>query len=344
MAEPVARARRRFEELPWPTVARVAVCVGILALLVFLGAAALLPRLLGWSGTTVVTGSMEPRIRPGDIALSSPIDPDELRAGQVISFRDPSGFTDVPVLHRIVEVRDDGTFTTQGDANRNPDSTPVAHGDVIGIGRLLVPAIGKPVIWLQQGDALAFGLFVAAIAVLVRGAVPLPIGLGRRGRRLFRAAEIATATVAFIAGGYLVFYRGTGEGLAEFSAGTDTSGSSWESGEWAEEGACRVRWSLSGNVHAGGSITIYNDGGTAVPPLWTLAFTFTGDQVIVLSGGGGTAVQNGPSVEYTAADWMGPIAAGGYNAISSLATDSASGVADEPPEDFRLNGTPCELI
>ncbi|WP_051704135.1 signal peptidase I [Glycomyces sp. NRRL B-16210] len=344
MADASAKRRRRFDELPWSTVVRVAVCVGLLSIGAFLAVAALAPRLLGWNGTTVVSGSMEPKISVGDIALTSPIDPDELVAGQVISFEDPAGFSKEPILHRIVEVNDDGTFTTKGDANADADSTPVPPENVIGIGRILTPGIGKPVVWLHDGDLFAFGLFAAVSAVLIRGAVPLPIGLGRPGTRMRRAAEIATATIVILVGGYLVFLRGTGSGNADFTAGTDT-GSTWAAGTWEEPAAaCRVRWSLGGPTQAGGTITVYNDSDTRAEPLWELRWTFTEDQVASLSPNGGTISQDGRSVVYNAADWMGPINAAGSNVIQTVTVKSVGGFAADTPADFALNGTPCAII
>lgn len=345
MADASARRRRRFDELPWPTVIRVAVCVGLLSIGAFLAVAALGPRLLGWNGTTVVSGSMEPKISVGDIALTSPIDPDELVAGQVISFEDPAGFSKDPILHRIVEVNEDGTFTTKGDANPSADSTPVPPENVIGIGRLLAPGIGKPVVWLHDGDLFAFGLFAAVSAVLIRGAVPLPLGLGRPGTRMRRAAEIATATIVILVGGYLVFLRGTGSGNADFAADTG-AGSTWSAGAWEEEpaAACRVRWSLGGPTQAGGTITVYNDSDAQVDPLWLLEWTFTEDQTASLSPNGGALQQEGQSVRYTAADWMGGIRPEGSNVIQTVTVKSVGGFAADVPAGFALNGTPCTVI
>lgn len=339
-----ARRRRRFDELPWSTVVRVAVCVGLLSIGVFLAAVALAPRLLGWNGTTVATGSMEPRISVGDMALTSPIDPDELVAGQVIGFEDPAGLSQDPILHRIIEVNEDGTFTTKGDANESPDSTPVPPENVIGIGRILVPAVGKPVVWLHNGDHFAFGLFAVVSAVLIRGAVPLPVGLGHPGRRARRAIEIATATVVVLAGGYLVFVHGTGSGNADFT--TDTgAGSTWAAGTWEEPPAeCRVRWGMNGPNPARGHIIVYNDTAADVAPEWVLEWTFTADQTVSLSPDGGAVTQEGPYVRYTAASWMGVIFANGYNSVQTVTIYSEERLADQPPTNLLLNGKPCDLI
>jgi len=64
-------------------------------------------------------------------------------------------------LHRIVDVNSDGTFITQGDANRDADSDPLVRSQIVGQARLLVPLIGLPSVWLT-GDTTAFTVWVLA--------------------------------------------------------------------------------------------------------------------------------------------------------------------------------------
>jgi hypothetical protein len=69
------------------------------------------------------------------------------------------------VLHRILEQLPDGTFRTGGDANAVPDSTPVALDDIEGAAVLAVPWIGRPSLWLHQGQTLT--LVVGGVALLI---------------------------------------------------------------------------------------------------------------------------------------------------------------------------------
>lgn len=120
--------------------------------------AALVPLALGWSSAVVLTGSMRPHVRPGDVVVSAPADPATLRPGQVITYtRDgrPS------VTHRITTIAPDGLITTKGDANRSEDPFAVHPDQVAGRGRLLVPYIGLPALWLRRGQPL-----LAALAAL----------------------------------------------------------------------------------------------------------------------------------------------------------------------------------
>ena len=116
--------------------------------------------LVGWTPMVVTSGSMQPSINPGDIVLSgTPEDRGEgLEEGTVITFADPvrAGGT---LTHRIERVNEDGTYETRGDANPASDSYEVPPSDVQGVGRLLIPAVGLPKVWLERGDLAMMALW-----------------------------------------------------------------------------------------------------------------------------------------------------------------------------------------
>lgn len=122
--------------------------------------------ILGWSPLVVVSGSMEPLIKAGDVVLIEEVG-HLVEPGTVVAFDDGNGL----VVHRVVDVGSDGVYTTQGDANRQPDSTPIDQERIAGQGRLLVPYIGlsRVVGWVWW----------AAIGLLA--AVSLPLWRRRTG-------------------------------------------------------------------------------------------------------------------------------------------------------------------
>lgn len=116
---------------------------------------AMLPSVaLGWSPVVITSGSMQPTIQPGDIVVASTPEP-LLGKGTVVVFEDPArgGL----ITHRIWSARTNGEYITKGDANQQPDSTPLTDADIRGIGRLLVPLVGLPGLWLRTNP----GLFLA---------------------------------------------------------------------------------------------------------------------------------------------------------------------------------------
>jgi signal peptidase len=181
------------------TAARVAAALA-LAGLAGLVVAALVPQAFGMSAHVVVSGSMAPRVGIGDVVLTSPVTPAELRPGQVLLFTDPSQ-PDRLLLHRLVSFDADGDLVTRGDANRSEDSAHVAPSAVQGLARVRVPWVGLPAQWRGEGR---FGAIALAAASLAGAAVFVTRGLSR---------EVAVAT-----GGATTGYRSTPEPPAPMTA------------------------------------------------------------------------------------------------------------------------------
>jgi signal peptidase I len=126
-----------------------------------LAATTIVPLLIGAASFVVKSGSMEPSISVGDVVVARPyVQPEKVSVGRVYVFDDPS--TDRPhtLVHRIVERRDDGDYTTAGDANEVTDATPLKTDDIIGRGMILVPFIGLPVAWYQAGQWMKLALWL----------------------------------------------------------------------------------------------------------------------------------------------------------------------------------------
>lgn len=141
----------------------------VLATLAGLLVWSVLPAVVGWQPTVVLSGSMEPAIRTGDVVVTRELPPGELRPGHVLLAEDPSGSGGL-LLHRY-ESAEDGTIVLRGDANDAPDSAPVTAEAVHGVGVLRVPWVGLPYAWLVGGQYLPVvltGLGLAACARLAR--------------------------------------------------------------------------------------------------------------------------------------------------------------------------------
>jgi signal peptidase len=144
------------------------------------------PQLVGWHPRVVLTGSMMPVIQPGDVSVIGPavVGPATLPKGRVILVRDEemaSGY----YLHRVVRYDAEGRVVTKGDANPTVDTDPVAPEQVRGQLRLLVPMVGRPVVWLQNGEYLpvvgvVLATWVTLVIVLGGRRPPVPRSDGRR--------------------------------------------------------------------------------------------------------------------------------------------------------------------
>jgi signal peptidase I len=150
------------DAVDWGRVVVGTLARGVVATLLGLALWAAAPALIGWQPTTVMTGSMEPRLAPGDVVVSRPVAPSDLRVGKILLADDP----DQPGhlrMHRYVEDGPDGTLVTKGDANPQQDSTPLERSAVHGVAFLRIPVVGAPVLWARTGEWLEVGMLALAL-------------------------------------------------------------------------------------------------------------------------------------------------------------------------------------
>ena len=87
----------------------------------------------GKSVLKVVTGSMEPSINVGEYIVVEKTDTRSLHKGDIISFySEQTDIYGMLVTHRIVDIQEDGTFITKGDANTIEDSVAVKPDRIVG--------------------------------------------------------------------------------------------------------------------------------------------------------------------------------------------------------------------
>ncbi len=122
--------------------------------------------LVSWAGVslnTVSTSSMVPTYKPTDMLLT--LGPKAITPGvgdAIVFETDYVGQHIPPHVHRIVAQNSDGTWTTKGDANPEPDGWRVKQSDVKGVVVASMPsrALRNPVlIGLLLFGVLAIGLW-----------------------------------------------------------------------------------------------------------------------------------------------------------------------------------------
>jgi signal peptidase len=155
-------ARGVLEVLRWAVAALV---LGLVLALV------VVPRALGGSALTVLSGSMEPRLSPGDVvALRGVDDPAATtQVGDVITFQ-PTSDDPTLITHRVVAKKfaTDGTwFVTRGDAN-GADDDPIQAVQIKGVVMYSVPWIGYATLW--AGNRTGLLAAVGGVALFAYGA------------------------------------------------------------------------------------------------------------------------------------------------------------------------------
>ncbi|GEL96283.1 signal peptidase I [Cellulomonas composti] len=162
----------------------VSVLTWVLLLVVVAAVAVLVvvPKAMGGTTLTVLTGSMEPTISPGDVvAVKMVTDPDQqVQLGDVITFQ-PVSDDPTLVTHRVIAktyTSEGVQFVTQGDANGAADE-PIVAGQVKAKVVYSVPWVGHVQLWLGERKGLAVALVAGALLVYAAVMILRP---ERRGR------------------------------------------------------------------------------------------------------------------------------------------------------------------
>jgi signal peptidase len=91
----------------------------------------------------VPSGSMVPVINPGDIVLTTAINTDAIKLGDIIEYKNSK--ENINIVHRVIEIGGDTDtryFITKGDANNAPDADPVSPQAVLGKEIFIIPKVG----------------------------------------------------------------------------------------------------------------------------------------------------------------------------------------------------------
>ena len=164
----------------WDVVTSVLVVIVVLFAIFLMGS-----RLIGLQVFNVVSGSMEPVYSVGDLIYVKTVDPDSVKAGDVITFVLNEDL--VVATHRVTKVdAENRVFTTKGDANKNEDVAPVHFNNLIGVPVFAIPLLGYVSAYIQSPP----GLYVAiALGVLLLAAVFLPDLLAKKNKQETEAKE-----------------------------------------------------------------------------------------------------------------------------------------------------------
>lgn len=133
----------------------------LLAVLVAAGAG------LGYRGSVILSGSMEPALSAGDLVVVQTIPAAQMRVGDIVSFGTPAGVT---LTHRVTGLRasaDGLAVTTRGDANGVSERWTTAPEARVGRVRATIPALGHVTRW--TGSTSGRLIVLGAIGMLVAG-------------------------------------------------------------------------------------------------------------------------------------------------------------------------------
>lgn len=329
----------------WVIVVTTIVSRSMLSTMVALLLWGVAPNLLGFQTSTVMSGSMTPRLQVGDAVVVRPLDAAHLVPGQVLLFDDPDDHGRLR-MHRLVAMREDGLLVTKGDANPTQDSSPVSIDALHGAGFLRVPFAGLPSYWYRTGQTLPLAATGLLVVLLVAG-----VRMGRlleepedRERRRHRGARIpAVHRVAAAGAAVLLLSAGAlttpTSAQARYSATIRPPASSWTSAcgditPSATGTAPRFYWSYgTGTTTSVPDQSGNNDPGTLAGSWSRTTGCSGGSSPFVTVGAAGTPVSLGGIVEtkpsllpgdMTVATWFKTTSKGGVIADFGSSNISAT--------------------
>lgn len=147
----------------WMAVAVIVACVTLLFLM---------PSGLQFGGRqvlVVVSGSMSPAVKTGDLVAIRPVDPGAIQVGDIVTFADHQS-PHLLITHRVMAVSSGNhgpVFTTKGDANPVPDQLPVAAAQVVGRVQYRIPYGGHVVMFLRTPAGTLSMIVVPGLLILL---------------------------------------------------------------------------------------------------------------------------------------------------------------------------------
>jgi len=111
--------------------------------------AAGIPVLAGMRSFTVMSGSMEPALGVGDVVVTKPMAAQDVRPGDVITFKDPDHHNRM-LTHRVTTVHLAGErvlLATKGDANNRAERWSTPAGGRVGRVVYHLPLVGYWLVW-----------------------------------------------------------------------------------------------------------------------------------------------------------------------------------------------------
>ncbi len=155
----------------WNILFTVLVVLMVLCALFLMGS-----RILGYRCYNIISPSMEPDYKVGDLIYVKSVDPTTVKVGDVITFLVNEDL--VVGTHRVVRIdAEKQHFYTKGDANQVEDGEPVHFNNVIGVPKFSIPKLGYLSDFIQNPPGMYITIGVGIVLLL---AVFLPDLIGKR--------------------------------------------------------------------------------------------------------------------------------------------------------------------
>ena len=141
------------------------------------------PSIGGTFPLIVLTDSMYPEIKSGDLIICNTAEAEDIKVNDVISFFDPAGNGSTIVTHRVIEiVEEDGEilFRTRGDNNNTEDKKLAPAENLVGVYKMRIAGAGHIAMFMQS----TAGLIVCVVLPII-----LLVGYDFVRRRIYEKSK-----------------------------------------------------------------------------------------------------------------------------------------------------------
>ncbi len=129
--------------------------LGTIAILLVLWLLMIFPISRVISLLVVMTDSMQPTLKPGDLLVVSKLDKtSQPNFGDIIVFKHSQ--LDMLIVHRVIgikEIQGSLRFYTKGDSAPSIDRSLLTHDQIIGRIRCVLPKIAYPYLWFKTANS-----------------------------------------------------------------------------------------------------------------------------------------------------------------------------------------------
>ena len=141
--------------------------LAVIILLIAAAAFTFLAPHFGWSVDTVFSGSMEPALKVGGVVVTQPIEPEEIKVGDILTFYSPLGKQ--LTSHRVIAVEQGPSlhFSTKGDANEDADPFTLPPENVVGKVCLHIPYFGYAIQFIKTPLGFLLTLCLPGLIIIV---------------------------------------------------------------------------------------------------------------------------------------------------------------------------------
>ena len=142
---------------------------GMVVVILLMVAAALvfLAPHFGWRVDAVSSGSMEPELKTGGVVITRPVEAEDLKVGDIITFNSP--LSDELTSHRVIAAEDGSSlhFQTKGDANEDADPFILPAENVVGEVCFHLPYFGYAAQFVKTPLGLLLTLCLPGLVIVV---------------------------------------------------------------------------------------------------------------------------------------------------------------------------------